>query len=55
MQRPYAALHVTLGSYLCDDEQEGSVDAPWHAFMFLEHGLFPPFFFLLGGLRYFFF
>jgi hypothetical protein len=52
MQRLSAALHGTLGSYLCDALQQGSADAvaclpnPKPGLRF-----FHLFFFLLGGLR----
>jgi hypothetical protein len=49
MRRLYAALHGTLGSYLRDALQEGSVDAV-ACLMFLGLRVFSLFFFLLGGL-----
>jgi hypothetical protein len=52
MQRLSAALHGTLGSYLRDALFRRAVLTLWHAFMFL--GVFPLFFFLLGGLYCFF-
>jgi hypothetical protein len=50
MQRLFAALHGTLGSYLRD----ASLQMLWHAFVFLGLWVFPLFFYLLGGLCYLF-
>jgi hypothetical protein len=55
MQRLYAALHGTMGSYLRDAFQEGSAEKLWHAFPFLGLMFSYLFFFLLGGLHCFFF
>jgi hypothetical protein len=49
MQRLFAALHGTLGSYLRDAFMR-AVLTLWHAFVFLGLRLFPLFFVLLGGL-----
>jgi hypothetical protein len=50
MQRPSAALHGTLGSYLRDAFRR-AVLVLWHAFLFLGLRFFPLFIFLLGGLH----
>jgi hypothetical protein len=51
MQRLSLALHDTLGSYLRDALQEGSVDAGTCPHV-PRVGFFPFFFVLLGGLRH---
>jgi hypothetical protein len=52
MQRLLAALHGTLDSYIRDALHEGSANAV--ACLLIPRAYtFPPFFFLLGGLRIF--
>jgi hypothetical protein len=54
MQRLYVTLHGTLGFYLRDALQEGSVVVVACLHVPTRVQVFYPFFFLLGGLRCFF-
>jgi hypothetical protein len=54
MQRVFAALHGTLGSYISATFCMKAVLILWHAFLLFGLGFFPLFFFMLGALRCFF-